>query len=267
MNPVIGYHNILETGTTVGSSEDGDNVIENCFDWRTFDWWKPSGSAQYNHITIDAGAAVSCDYLAIAAHDLLTQECGIALYYSSDNFSADNNAITFTTYPGTLDSGYVFPDDDTTVFVQFAAVSARYWRILTDNRQTSITDQPSLGVVALGAALELPNGERTGFTPPTLYDDSTIINNTSQRGEFLGRSIERNGNLLNLNLAALTPAFVRSDIEPFLTHAKTKPFFYTWDNSTYPEESCLAWTDGKIPAVSYSHCNFQALRLACKAYP
>ena len=246
-NPVIGYNNLLESGTVSASTEATGYEKENAFDWLTYDWWKPTAVTAY--LTVDMGSATACDYFALAGHDLGTQGAGVVLQYSTDNFAADiNDAFTTLT-----------PSDDSVIFQSFTSQSKRYWRVKLT------TAVASLGTVAFGERLDMPEGMGVGFIPPTMSFDDDVTNNRAHGGAYLGRSVLREGASGSISFDLLTPAFVRSDWMPFIEHARSKPFFLSWDETNYSGEAAYCWTDGAITPPKYSHTNYMSASLKYKA--
>lgn len=240
-NPVIGYSNILESAISISaSSEAAGYEKENCFDWLTYDFWKPTGFVSEN-ITIDMANPVSADYWAICAHDAYTNGAQYFLRASTDNFSSSNIGIDSIT-----------PSSNGIIFRTFSSVSYRYWRIVIFGGSAAT----SIGMFSLGDRLDLPDGMQVGFIPPTLSYDDEVLNSTSQGGAFLGRSVIRQGARGRMQFDLMTPAWVRSDWQPFLEHARVKPFFLSWDPTNYPAEAAYCWSDGRIDAPYYSRPNY-----------
>ena len=91
MTARIGYENLLaQSGATVtAESEDGASVVENAFDWREYDSWKPSTDGD-SYIDLELAAADNADYCALAWHTLGTNGARAQWFYGdgSDWFPA-----------------------------------------------------------------------------------------------------------------------------------------------------------------------------------
>lgn len=248
-NPTIGYVNLLEDAATSATSEATGYPKENAYDGLTFDGWK-AGAAGTVYFTADLGSAQSVDYWACAAHDLHQRSGTIKLQYSADNFSVDINDV----------GAAVTPSDGGVIFRTFTAVSARYWRF----EVSSTTVASFIGALALGPRLDIPEGMAIGFVPPTLSYDDEVTNQRAEGGAFLGRSVLRYGAETEMRFDLVDPAWVRSDWKPFMEHARTRPFFLSWDVDNYPAEAVFAWSDGKIPAPKYSHSTWMSVSMRIK---
>ena len=246
--PSIGYENIFETGTVSVDSEDADYPKENAYDWLAYpgDVWKPATSGTH-YITVDAGSAVSADYWAAYSHDIDS----IKLQYSSDNFAADINDV----------GSAVSPSGNGVIYKEFTSISARYWRFEVI-KSGSVS---SLGVVALGEKLTIPESVQVGFTPANLARKNQYLNSVADDGSFLGRKLIRSGAEFNLSFGLLTPAFVRNSWDVFIQHAEAKPFFFAWDYGNYPDEAAYCWTDKKIKPPVYYMPNFMRVSLKVNA--
>jgi len=108
----IGYKNLFTTsGVTVTTSSDQSGFEkENAYDWKPYDWWKPS-AAGANWLRASFGAAKAADYMAISAHNLGTLGATIKCQYST------NGGSSWTDIGGTI-----APIGDSVIFVTF------YWR-------------------------------------------------------------------------------------------------------------------------------------------
>lgn len=230
--PIFCYDNLLETGTVTASSEATGFAKENAYDWLAYDWWKPTATG-FSYLTVDCGTAKPCDYLALHAHDLFTNGSSITLQYSTDDFVADINDA-FAAF---------IPASDGPMVKTFPQLNVRYYRlrILAPNIS-------SIGIAAFGAMLQLPTGVLTGFTPPTLMYDNEVTNHRSNGGAYIGRSVRRRGGKkgIPLRFGDVSAAWVRADWAAFLDHAEVKPFFFSWNQETYPDEAVFAWTEGKL---------------------
>ena len=246
-NSIIGYKNVLETGTVTASTEASGFDKESAYDWRPFTFWQPT--AVPASLVVDMGSAVDVDYFALASHDLFDNGSTIVLQYSNDNFSGDiNDAFTAIT-----------PSDNDVIFETFATINERYWRIYVTGGVSSI------GVTSFGEQTDLTKGMAIRFAPPTLSRDSKMITSESNKGQFLGRSIERTGYPGMVKLRLLDPAWVRSTWDVFIDHAELKPFFFSWDDGDYSDEAVLAWTNGKIGPATYDTATTMSITLKFNA--
>src|SRR5690606_6067250 len=110
-------------------------------------WWKPA--ALPASITVDCGAAKAADYALVWGHDLATRGATLEVRGSDDNFDAIDVLLAAHT-----------PADNKPFLLQFATASWRYWRVTVDG-----VAAPSLAIVAVGAALQMPSQVQWGFDP------------------------------------------------------------------------------------------------------
>jgi len=234
--PKIGYENFFTTGTVTATSEASGFEKENAYDWLLWDWWKASAAGTV-YYTVDYGSARAADYWAIASHDLSDNSGTVQCQYSSDNFAADTNDI------GDL----ITPSDNSPIFHEFSSVSARYWRL----KIVSSGSASKIGVASIGAAFQLSRAYGSGQEIPYDADNFEGVNLVSEDGTFLGRSIISESINSNITLTLQTLAVARGDWRNFITHAKSKPFFYSW-NPTYSTDVVYCWMNGNPTAPAYT---------------
>jgi len=225
--PKFGYENFFTTGTVTVTSEATGFPKENAYDWNTYDYWK-ANAAGVVYLTVDYGSARPADFFGIAAHTLFDNAATIQCQYSTDNFSASIVDI------GDL----VTPVDSSPIFNVFTLTSARYWRL----KITSTGAASAIGVASIGASLEMDRAVGSGAMLPKESRMDKIINQTSEGGQFIGRSIIRKGVKFSLSFTIQTLAFARDDWSTFIDHAEVKPFWYSW-NPDY-DDAVFCWMDG-----------------------
>lgn len=225
MTSFIGYNNILETGTVTASSEAASHPKENAFDWFPHDWWQATGPGQA-FLTVDMGANAAVDYWALAFHNIHDYSGSIQAQYSSDNFVSDINDLDTVQYPA----------DGVAVMRNVTQQNVRYYRF-----HVVTTGSPAhIGALAMGARLELPGHVPLPFGSPVLSRDDKVLNNASDTGNFLGSSVLSAGYEFMIQQKQITTAWVDSNWDAFADHARTKPFFYVWDQEDRPTEVIFA---------------------------
>jgi len=240
MSVRIGYQNLFETAGAVVSatSEATGYPKENAFDWLPFDAWKAAAAGTV-YLTVDLLAAKSVDYFGLYAHDLHNNSGTVQLQWSTDNFAASINNI------GTNHT----PTDDRPIFESFTSQSARYWRL----KIVSTGSASAIGCASFGAMLDVGDAPQIGFIPP-LSRGHKAIASTSVDGTFIGRTVREHASDIRISFKYLTPAWIRSTWLPFHEHAKTKPFFVSWDEVNYSSEAAFCWiekeSDMKVPKYS-----------------
>ena len=218
-NPVIGYQNYLETALSViASSEVAGFEVENAWSGFIFDYWQPNATVTPS-ITVDMGADVYVDYYAMANY-YTTSNSGYTkcmLSWSTDNFAASDNLVC-----------QYRPGEDEPFFIRLPVpISARYWRF---QFFTGGSLQPKIGALSFGISLQVPEGLDVSFYPPHLSMKDNVLNNDSQGGAFIGRSIQQYGSQATMQLSNMDSSWVRGEWLPFLEHARTKPFFLDWSD-------------------------------------
>ena len=225
----IAHATITRTGTLSASGEQAGFEADAALNPLTYEFWRPDAlPATWR---IDAGAAVSVDYIGIAAHTLGTDGASVKPQWS-DNDSAWNDITGISAHA---------PAKDGPVLFLFASESHRYWRI-----EVTGTTVPSIGVVFIGVALAMPRPIYGGHSPLDLSRTTVIRPLTSERGQFLGRSIVRSGFHADYSWQNLTPAFYRSEFDLFVEDALRFPYFLAWRPSTFTESVGYVWSGQNI---------------------
>ena len=221
----IAHATITRTGTLSASGEQAGFEADAALNPLTYEFWKPDVlQATWR---IDAGSAVSVDYVGIAAHTLGTVGASVKPQWSADD-SAWNDITGISTH---------VPANDNPILFLFASESHRYWRI-----EITGTTVPSIGVVFIGVALAMPRPIYGGHSPIDLSRTTVIRPQISERGQFLGRSIVRSGFQADYSWQNLTPAFCRDEFDLFVADALLFPFFLAWRPSTFIESVVYAWS-------------------------
>lgn len=245
--PRIGYQNYIDDASTiVASNEAAGYEKENGYDWLTYDWWKP-GATGSQTLTCTFGAGVTPDYFACYAHNLGETGASIVLQYDDSGWT---DAFTDVSPTGTE-----------VVFKKFTASAFTGWRVLL----TNCTVDTMVGVMSFGDLLEMPQGMRVGFSPPTINRNHRILNSVSVEGAFIGRSRQHRGHRVAIQTDQLTPAWIRSDWAPFMDHAELKPFFFAWDDDNFPAEAAYCWSSRQVDAPVYSDHRYMRAALTCDA--
>nr|WP_297388276.1 discoidin domain-containing protein [uncultured Roseateles sp.] len=222
----IGHATYTRTGTATASTEADGFDAANAANPLTYEFWRPTALPAWWRL--DAGAAVDCDYIGVAAHTLGSSGCTVYAEYSLDG----------TTWETLAD---VLPADDAPIMFLFAQTTARYWRV----RVTGST-LPSVGVVYVGKALAMYRPIYGGHTPITLSRESEMRPTKSEGGQWLGRTVIRKGSKTKVAYQHLPAAWVREQFLPFIRDAVSYPYFFAWRPQTYPLEVGYVWTNDDI---------------------
>lgn len=210
-NARIGYKNLL-TGTT--TSEAASMLIPN-----TYERYRPTAGAKTIKFQLSTSAEI--DFIGIAAHNAGTQDGGV-----------DITVKYATTIGGALtDIDNIQFDNNQARMILFTAVTVAEVAI-TFNASTAGLE---LGVLYAGKALEMQRGIYGGHDPITLNAKTEYQSTMSESGQFLGRTITREGIEANYSWKHLTPEWYRENFQPFVQSAKRLPFFMMWRPDTYTD--------------------------------
>jgi len=234
--PRIGYENrcresICTVSTTNAETDaEGESVLNGL----TYDFWQPTTTTSI--IAFTFSEAIDADYCGIAGHTLTETGSQIELEY----WDASSPAAW-------VSLGSVLPGDENgnkTIMFLFDEVSSSIFRLTVSGGSTA----PVIGAISIGLALKMERKLYGGHTPVTLSKKTVIKPQKSEGGQFLGRSIIREGAGTSIAFKNLTPAFVRASYYPFMESARSYPFFFAWRAGDYPEEIGYCWTSKDISA-------------------
>lgn len=234
------HANVFDQGTVTYSTAAVGYPGANAQDDQTWNAWQPTVVSA--NATVDAGSAIMCNCLGIAAHDLGTQSASVAVQYSS-------NGSSWTT----IVSAYS-PSDDDTIMVFFENTSARYWRVVIGANVASI------GVIKLGAALKFPCAPLEGHRALHHSRKVTMLSNQSMGGNFLGNRPVKLGAETSVNIGMVDRDWAENDLAEFESHFNNGgAFFYCGSPSDTPKdmgycrreggpEMSITWVEGDIMA-------------------
>lgn len=228
-NPRIGYHNLITSTNVTADEEAEDEPASNIGNPSTYLRWRGETTADQS-VYVTLTQAEEVNYFAIAKHNL--GSTGATITFQS---STDGTTWTDVTDPRVLSS-------DNVVIHEFDAVFARYFRLFIEPG----TEAPSLAVMYIGQIFVLQRRVYVGHTPFTYGRSTTVSNGRSEAGQFLGRHLRREFRESSVDLQNITPTWYRQNFEPFVEHATTKPWFWSWRPSQYPDEVGYAWTTRDI---------------------
>jgi hypothetical protein len=221
----IGIHSIGRTGTVSASSAAAGFPASAAANPLTYEFWKPTAVPGWWRV--DAGAPVTVDYVGIAAHNLATAASTVTVQSSDDNDTwVDVDSHT--------------PTSDAPIMFLFAPTTARYWRVVVTG------NTPTVGVIYIGAVLEMQRAAFAGINPIDLTRRTTIRPNVSEGGQWLGRSVIREGSATAVSFRHLTFDWYRTNFDPFVEDARSYPFFFAWRPEGYEHSVGYVWTTSDI---------------------
>lgn len=228
-NPRIGWHNLVAADNVTADEEANDEPVVNIANPATYLRWRGTTTAQQS-VQVTLPLAQDVNYFAIAKHNLGSSGATLAFQSSTDG-SAWTDAIS----PLVLSS-------DNVVIYEFDTVFASFFRLLI----TPGSEPPAIAVLYIGQTLVLQRRIYVGHTPFPFGRKSTVSNGRSESGEFLGRTLRRQFLESSVDMQNITPSWYREHMEPFVQAATTRPFFWSWRPSSYPDECGYAWLSDDV---------------------
>lgn len=227
----IGYQTFTFDAVAIASSQEEGFEADSVTNPLTYEKWKPTSASA--NIVIDLLAVKNLNYIALGAHDFGSTNKTVQVHISV-NGTSYNLIDTLT------------PSDDKAIMLTFGNSNARFVRITLSGGSI-----PTLGVIYAGLYLEMYRPFYAGHVPGVLSRNTTIKPNKSVGGQWLGRSVERQGLGTRYSWKNTPLQWYEDNIEPFSVHAQTYPFFVQWSPEEHPEHVVYCWTEDDIkPTLS-----------------
>jgi hypothetical protein len=182
----------------------------------TYERWTSASGTMLARFQTSGSEAI--DYLAIGAHNLGSARSTIVISTSPtvDGTFTDRAALT--------------PTDD-------QAIMFLLDEIIEDVADVKVTitggANREVGIVQAGIALQMYQPIYGGHSPQDLSAKTKYQSTMSDTGQFLGRTIIRSGTEANLSFSNINHEWYREKFQPFVEHAKRKPFFIKWRPDLY----------------------------------
>lgn len=243
----IGYASIITAGNLSGTAGITGYPLAAVVNPATYERYTPVSMPAT--IQADAGAAVACDYVGIAAHNLGTLGCTVYVESSDDRLTwTERLSLT--------------PADDTTIMGLFDSASARYWRV-----RVTGTTAPTIGVVYLGSMLTMQRTIYGGHTPLNLARVTAVRPSLSETGQWLGATQERKGFATSFAWKNLTAAWYRANFDPFVAiNPRVKPFFIAWRPYSFPTEVGYCWATDDIKPSNMGMRDFMEVSMNVEGF-
>jgi hypothetical protein len=241
--PIIAYDNLLThaDSTTTGTGTDP----ENAYDWRQDDVWTTLAAS--GELEADLGATTeTANYYAISTHDLFTNGATVKLRYWTGGAYADVPGSSFT------------PVADVAFVVPFEPVESTKFKLVVTTGGTAA----QIAVASFGEYLEMEQGLQNGYSPPRFARRDTVLNNRSQGGKFIGRSLIRTGTSGTLSFKTLDEQWLRNNVDPFILASRTQGWFFLWNPLGRPEEAAYCWTSSTPNPAQTGGGGFTAVSIA-----
>lgn len=223
------YDDVVGQGspTLTASSEATGFEKENAADYLTHDFWKAASLPAT--LEVQSAQSHQIDFAMVVAHSLGTDGAAVKFQYHNGAGWVD---LTAEVAPGT---------DEALAFL--------FEQVTTSRIRLSVTgdgDPPSIGVVMAGKALAMERGVTLTHTPLNLAGRTRFSNNDSESGQWLGRSIRRNGFAAGIAFANITETFIRNSFQPFIVAARSRPFGWLWAPVEFPADVVYCRCDEDI---------------------
>lgn len=232
-NARIGWQNLARADTVTASNVTVSSELEGAprdapLRPDTAEYWQ--ASALPATWKVDLGRQCEIDYVGIAAHSLGSDRCSVLAETSPDD----------SVYTEMADDK--MPADDAPIFILATQRTARYLRI-TLNGSGSVA---KMGVVYVGKVLAMQRAIAGGYKPITMSRETVLYQALSRGGQFLGQSFRRNGVRGTASFRYLDADWVRANFDPFIRAARQYPYFFAWNQASFPDEVAYVWTPDDI---------------------
>lgn len=250
-SPVVGWHNLVTADNVEADTEENSYPATNLATVLTVERWQASTTAE-QRIIVTPEFLGEIDYIAVARH----------------NFGSAQISVSVEVYTE-LDEGspvwvevvqQVLLADDSPVLFRFdpQAVVGVCLRLRTGDAVARAA------VLYVGKLLILKPTIQTDFTPLNYGRVTDVVNDTTENGEFLGRTVLSETLESSVRLMYLDPQWYRAEMAPFVASTSRRPFFFAWDPLNYPREIGFAWIKaGSNPRPSiYENVGLMSIELS-----
>jgi hypothetical protein len=245
--PLIGWQNIVTAGNIVADTQDTDHPASNLANPATNLDWRASGGSpalSVQYISITTSTVELLDYVAIARHNLGSTQIPITIEGTDGALTGSPPALTWVV----LVQETLLADDNPAVF-QFTPRVLAGVRI----RLGAGNGAARIAVAYCGKLLICERGLRvnTDFMAIHHGRKTTLLNGWSESGQFLGRVVVNEAVETIVGWQYFTPAWYRTNFQPFLDAAQDGPFFIVIDPVGRPAECGYCWlVDDPDPMTS-----------------
>lgn len=235
-HPVLGWQNVATSAILHTDTQEEDNPRTNLLNYSTNLIWRSliAGEGEEEHITIDlADYLEEVDYIAVARHNFGTAGIVCSVEYIPDTAESPQDWTELVEEQLLADDGPVI----------FRFTPAVYASLRLRLQVSSLQIPPEAAVFYVGKLVVFEQGVQGDYTPLPFGRVANVVNGRSERGDFLGRIVVGAHTESQANFANLTPAWVRTHLEPFLEVSAETPFFFAWSPDAYPYEVGFAWLE------------------------
>lgn len=226
--PRIGWNSITRRGTIAASSEAAGYPATNAASPFEYAYWQATGTtAQTLTLTFDASEDV--DFVGIAAHNLGTAGATVQVQENDGGWSNIGPAVS--------------PLDDTPIGIMLSSRSLSEIRLSI----TGMSEAPYLGVLYVGEALTFPQRTYAGQGKPANMARATeYMTSQSVTGKWLGRSIKRQRNWVDVPIAHFSETWAAANFDAFAEDARSYPYFLMPRPADYPKDIQFKWAQSDL---------------------
>jgi len=222
MEPFILYDNVFNNTVTATDTEaTGDYAAAYIQDLRPYTTWKAASSGT-KYLTIDAGAAVAVDSLAILSHNLGTVSATVRLESSTTGAWAGEEVEQIAGFS---------PSTDLVIMKTFTQATIRYWRVKIVTGALAA----EIGICMIGERMDFPVYPDSPFTPKSEGINATA--EISKGGHLLGVASRFSPITISVSFTYPEMLFIDGDLKIFWeNHGRlVKPFFWAPNFDEWPE--------------------------------
>lgn len=258
------YKSVLHNATSIAGEETPVYIgfeSEKALSGLTFDYWKPDAIGDaFIYGSWDSGVAQSVDYWAFDVHNLDDLPGLDRIQFNGTN----DPTFTSSQVLDTINAADIVEGANVREFT--ASINYRYFRVtIYSDFPTLFTVDPIIGVIYAGLKLDLPSGIRPTYTPPRLGLVADVLNNTSEAGNFIGRSLKRKHYDFIIKNDYVSKAWIDANWNDLRDYILTRPFFYLW-NDLYSDEAVFCWTLGDVDKPRYAYQKYLSFRFRCNGF-
>lgn len=220
------------SGTITAGGTDG-SLAANDY---TFQRW--SCGALPSNWTLVAAANVDVDTVFIAAHNLGTTGSTVEVQTASTLGGAFTTRAT------------IVPTDDSTIAVMLNNAGTPYSVREIRIRVTGASAAAQIGIIRAGKALQMTQPVFAGVKPIGLSRAVETRHAISETGQWLGRMIQRQASLSQMDWSHLDDAWYKANFAPFALALPQTPFGLIQNPLRMPESVAWCWTDA-VPVPEY----------------
>lgn len=231
INPRIGWKNYvadLSAGNITVSGETANGPRDSILTPDTAEYWEPDALPAW--MVLDLGQALTINYVGLV-HNLASVRASVKLQYGPDPAFATS----------ALFGTEIAPDDDAPLMFLDTDKIGRYLRIDING-----SVPPKIPVIYAGPALAMEKAVSGPYRPISMARKTVLRRTMSRDGQFLGQAFRRNGVQSDVAFKSLTGPWVRANFDVFSRHARSKPYFFSWNPQDLPREVGYVWTDKDI---------------------